>query len=369
MRWIALFLPLPLVLGCSTGPDDPDPNPKPEGCAEGQELFRDRCVDPALRYEPEERIDHDNVMAFGEPITALALPDPPKSGFRIVAPPRDLAPGEEVDFCLSWPFPAFQNRIVYAGRLYTTTGLHHSNVITKVIDPNVGPNPYPDCHGGADDPFSQLPEHIPDVLFANSTQIEGGETLTFPVGMGFPVDPTREIVTNIHYLNTRGEEQRIEVVYDFFTMSEADLETEVAPFFLQVNDFNIPPHSTGDVGGECTVFGGTVVEMMPHTHKLATEIQVDLIKNGVAETILEQGAFDTGSDIHLYDPGLDLTGATAMRYRCTFNNTTDHDVTYGLGENEMCIMFGYLHPVKQQFVAYSDYQGEPCNSVQIGLFR
>jgi hypothetical protein len=295
--------------------------------------------------------------------------DPPKSGFRIVAPPRDLAPGEEVDFCLSWPFPAFQNRIVYAGRLYTTTGLHHSNVITKVIDPNVGPNPYPDCHGGADDPFSQLPEHIPDVLFANSTQIEGGETLTFPVGMGFPVDPTREIVTNIHYLNTRGEEQRIEVVYDFFTMSEADLETEVAPFFLQVNDFNIPPHSTGDVGGECTVFGGTVVEMMPHTHKLATEIQVDLIKNGVAETILEQGAFDTGSDIHLYDPGLDLTGATAMRYRCTFNNTTDHDVTYGLGENEMCIMFGYLHPVKQQFVAYSDYQGEPCNSVQIGLFR
>src|SRR3712207_9305185 len=61
----------------------------------------------------------------------------------------------------------------------------------------------------------------------NSTQIEGGETLSFPEGMGFPVDPTREIVTNIHYLNTRAEDQRIEVVYDFFTMSEADRKSVV----------------------------------------------------------------------------------------------------------------------------------------------
>jgi hypothetical protein len=369
MRRITLLVPILFVLGCSSGETPAGTGPGEVICTGELEAFEGRCVDPMARYEPEERLDHDNVVAYGDPLTELALPDPPKSGFRLAAPPRDLAPGEEVDICLSWPFPAFENEVVYAARLHNTPGLHHSNVVTKVVDEALGPNPYPACHPGASDPFSQLPEHIPDVLFANSTQIEAGEALTFPVGMGFPVDRSREIVTNIHYLNTGSTTQRIEVVYDFFTMPQAKLENEVAPFFLQVNDFLIPPHTTGDVGSECRVFGGNVVEMMSHTHRLLESFSVDFMTGGVPAEVVKQGAFDTASDIHLFDPGLDLTNVDAMRFRCTFDNTTDHDVTYGLGENEMCIVFGYLYPVRQQFVAYSEYQGEPCKSVQIGLFR
>jgi hypothetical protein len=342
----------------------------PLTCDRGLERFRGACLDPATRYEPAERVDGANVVAYGEPLAKLALPAPPKSGFRIIAPPRTMPPGGEEDYCLAWPFPSIKNRIVYGARIYTTEGLHHSNVVSKPIDPKLGPNPYPGCYPGASDPFSQLPTVIPDVLFANSTQVVGQETLALPLGMGFPVDPTREITTNIHYLNTTAEPQRVEVAYDFFTMPEEELTAVVAPFAMQVNDFLIPPHATGSVGATCDVFGGSVVSLMPHAHKLLQRFTVDLLaRGGTEKRALEDGAFDAASDIRVYDPPLDLKEIGQIRFECTFNNTTDHDVVYGLGENEMCVLFGYLAPPRRQFVAYADSQGEPCHSFQIGLLR
>jgi hypothetical protein len=44
---------------------------QPLTCAAGEELFEGRCGDPATRYEPDERIDHDNVVAYGDPLTQL----------------------------------------------------------------------------------------------------------------------------------------------------------------------------------------------------------------------------------------------------------------------------------------------------------
>jgi len=360
--------PLALLLaaaGCSSASI-----PVPVACADGKEPFRGACVEPWARYEPADRLDHDNVSAYGDPLTRLQLPDSPKSGFRLIAPPRTMGPGEEVDYCLSWPIPAVTRHVVYSSRLYTTSGLHHSNVIAKPIDPKFGPNPYPGCHPGAADPFSQIPDAIPDVLFANSTQVVGEETLTFPEAMGFKLDLSREVSTGIHLLNSGSEAEIVEVAYDFYTMDEAELENEVAPFFMQVNDFLIPPHVTKTIESSCKVFGGNVVTLMPHTHKFAKSFVVDLVPNqGEQERVLDDGAFDLGSDIQRYVPPLDLTDVDQMHYGCTFDNTTDHDIVYGLGENEMCILFGYLYPPEKQMVGVAEYEDQPCKAFQIGLFR
>lgn len=363
----ALLLTLPLVaLGCG-GSDSPE---GPLTCAAGEELFRGRCVDPAARYEPEERLDTDNVSAYGDPLTQITLPDPPKSGFRIIAPPRLMQPGEEIDTCVAWPYPTFQNKIVYSAKIYTTPGLHHSNLIAKPVNPDTGPNPYPLCHPGASDPFADIGNGIPDVLFASSTQIEGGETLTFAPGMGFRLDTTREIVTNIHFLNTLADPLLVEVAYDFFTMSDAELETEVAPFSMQVDDFLIPPHSQGVVESSCATFGGNIVEMLPHTHKLRKSFSVDFIDfQGKSENAITYGAFDTKSEIKVFDPALSIDNVDRIHFSCAFDNTTDHDVKYGLGENEMCILFGYLYPLDAQFVAHAPTTDSECQSIRLGLFH
>ncbi|APR80242.1 Hypothetical protein A7982_05589 [Minicystis rosea] len=357
-------LPLTLSIGCS------GEGTASTSCTADQELFQGRCVNPATRYEPDARVDDDNVVAFGDPFTQITLPDPPKSGFRIIAPPRVMQPGEEVDDCVSWPYPAIKNKIVYAARLYATPGVHHSNLIAKPINESTGPNPYPGCNPGASDPFGSIGAGIPDVLFASSTQVSGQEALTFPVGMGFRVDTSREIATDLHLLNTTTEPQRVELAYDFFTMPESDLENEVAPFTLQVDDFLVPPHSQKVIGSECASFGGQVVEMLPHTHKLRRAFTVDFIKEDeTRDNVLSFGAFDSGSEIRVFDDPLSLEGVKKVGFSCTFDNITDHDVVYGLGENEMCILFGYVFPVRSQFVGHAPYQGEACQSIQLGLFR
>lgn len=370
-RLAPLLVLLPTLLSACTGQDPGGSSTSTEPtCDAGQELFEGRCVDPAKRYEPEARLDVDNVVAFGEPLTEITLPDPPKSGFRIIAPPRVMQPGEEVDYCLSWPYPAFTHKVIYAARLYATPGLHHSNLLAKPVNAKYGPNPYPACNPGASDPFSDIGNGVPDVLFANSTQVSGEETLAFPKGMGFRVDTAREIATDIHLLNATSEPQRVEVAYDFFTMPDAELENEVAPFTLQVDDFLIPPHSQATIGSECTTYGGNVVEMLPHTHEKRRSFTVDFVdEEGGASSVLSYGAFDSSSEIRIFDPPLSLDPTTKIRFSCAFDNTTDHDVVYGLAENEMCILFGYLYPVENQFVAHAPYQGEPCQSIRLGLFK
>lgn len=358
-----LLAPLTLAACASTPPDEP--------CPAGTEPAEDgRCVDPGARYEPEERADHDNVVAFGDPLQELQLPDPPKSGFRVIAPPITLEPGQEISTCISWPYPKIGNTLVYSARVYATPGLHHSNVIAKPINEELGPNPYPECNPGADDPFVDLPAVIPDVLFASSTQVTGREELVLPPGLAFRVDPTREISTNYHLLNPGSETQRIEVAYDFFTMPDELLENEVVSFAMQVNDFLVPPHTTQEVGTECRVFGGNVVSIMPHFHQFSERFTTEIVPyEGEAKSVYEDEGFDTESDIVTYDPPLQLGDFDSFRFSCKFNNTTDHDITFGLGENEMCVLFGYMWPPEKQVVGYAPYQGEPCKSFQIGLFR
>src|SRR6185295_6735916 len=108
----------------------------------------------------------------------------------------------------------------------------------------------------------------------------------------------------------------------------------------------------------CPVFGGKVVEMMPHTHKFATSFTVDFLhEDGKTKRIIDNGAFNAESHITVYDPALDLSTVSQIAYSCTFNNSTDHDIVWGIGENEMCILFGYVYPVRNQFVGYAEKQG------------
>ncbi|KYF84272.1 hypothetical protein BE11_00435 [Sorangium cellulosum] len=362
----SMCLPWTLLLSACAGLE---PSP-PAACAPGEELFRGRCVQPAARYEPEERLDRDNVVAFGAPPARLALPEPPRSGFRIIAPPRTLAPGEETTFCLSWPFPALVNTTVHAARVYTTAGLHHSNVIAKPVNPAFGPNPYPGCHPGADDPFGALPDVIPDVLFASSTQVVGEETLAFPPGMGFTLDTSREIATSVHLLNPSAEPAVVELAYDFFTMPLSERAEELVPFVINVNDFLVPPRATRSVGATCSTFGGNIVSLMPHTHRYAEAFDVDIVREDGGDTrIYEGGAFDLEGDIEVYRRAVALEEGDSIRYACRFRNTSEHDLRFGLGDNEMCTLFGYMYPPEKQLGAFAARDGEPCTSFRLGAFR
>lgn len=363
---LSLFVPVIFLFACGGGAEA-DANLV---CPPHLELFEGACVEGRTRYEPHTRLDQDNVVDYGAKLSEILLPEPPKSGFRIVAPPVEIEPGQEIDTCVSWSIPDLHNNVVYSARLYTTPGLHHSNVTARPIDPELGPQPYPGCIHGATDPFATISEGIPDVIFASSTQIVGNEDIVFPPGKGYRLDTTREITTSIHYINTTNDVLRAEVAYDVYTMPDADLVDEVAPWVLSNYDFAVPPQSSARVQADCPVFGGDVLMMMPHTHQFIDVFSADaLAPDQAPRRILEQHGYDLKSNIQSFNPPVSLEGVDHLRFTCDYVNTSDRTLHYGIGDNEMCILFGYIYPVKYQFVGYVENAEKPCVGLQLGLLH
>lgn len=324
------------------------------------------------RYQPAQRLDMDNVAGDPDAIELLDLPEPPRSGFRLIVPPIELAPAEERTGCFAWAYPKFKHRHVYAARLYTTGGLHHSNVYGVPLS-DAGRSPYPECGKGQGSVAAQLTNilagNIMDVLFANSTQVVGKEELVFPPGMAFEVTTDdREITTNIHWFNPTESPMRVEVVYDLFTMPADEVETELVPYYFDNLSFEVPAHMTSDVVSDCSVFGGNLVTMMPHTHERATAVTVELMADDEPREILRTAAFDFSSDIRVFDEPISLAGVERLVHTCTVDNDLDNPIKYGIGKNEMCTLFGYMYPPSAQVMGVVMGDGA-CNALNIGMNR
>jgi hypothetical protein len=133
------------------------------------------------------------------------------------------------------------------------------------------------------------------------------------------------------------------------------------------------PAAQGDLyrehGRRTTPAGGTLRECVVSSsaHDLIRRFTVDLlVDDGTTKTVMDQAGYDLESDLESYEPTLDLADVASIRYACEFENPYDTPVTYGTGKNEMCILFGYLHPPSKQFAAYVDEAGAACTSLQIG---
>jgi hypothetical protein len=332
--------------------------------------------DPIGRYEPQSRIDFDNVVSYGDAPT-LRLPDPPKSGFRLVVPPMDLEPGDEIEDCRAWAYPNIEHKNVYAARIHTSGSLHHSNMYGVAI-PASGPSPYPGCSQAQIDAFS-VPDlvNVIDVLFANSTQIEGGEQIVFKPGMAFELTTeNREVTTNIHWLNPSSQRVRSEIVYDFYTMPDELVEVELAPLMFQNHGFELAARSEGKITTTCDIGGtGHIATVMPHTHKRAIAFEAELVRpDGSTEPFFRDGGFDGESEITVFDEPVSLEGFTRIRHTCTVNNDLDRPIVWGVGENEMCTLFGYMYPPEAQYIGGVPARTAPavqpdCISIPIGRFR
>jgi hypothetical protein len=275
------------------------------------------------------------------------------------------------------PYPEFQNKNVYAARLYTNGYLHHSNVAGVPYTP-AGPSPYPACNAGQDDPDSlnwalnALYGKLPDALFTNSTQVEGEEELAFPEGMAYRVTTEgREIVTQVHWLNTTARDVTSEIVYDFFTMPDELVENELAPLAYENREIAVAPRTTADVTSTCAINGATkIVTVLPHAHKRTTHFSIDLLRaDGTEENILEDGRFDEDSDIVVFQNPVDVAGFSKLRYSCTVQNDLEVPITWGVGDNEMCMIFGYMFPPSAQQIGVVYEGSTACVVTDVGRFR
>ena len=281
-------------------------------------------------------------------------------GFTIQLPKVTLMPGEEILPCYIFPLELMgPSHVVGGATLVATPGMHHGNITTRpstgsgvrmcdAADAANGSEALDILNGGA-------------VLFGSSTQIVGEEWQSFPSGMGYRIKDGFEIVARMHYLNATSAPLDVAPSYQWYTIAESALQTELAPFIWEYKNFAIPAGATVTVTGDCQFPSDPhpmhLVNVLPHMHRLGIEFDAGVTGGPLnGQSFLTSPGYSPDKGVLTqFDPAIDLSAVDGVTFACTWHNTLDITVTEGVGNNEMCMMFGYAYPPS---AAYSALAGK-----------
>lgn len=307
----------------------------------------------------------------GEPVVAPPAPNlghkpkagPPANvvgGFAIEIPALTLEPGEERFPCFIFPLVVEgPSAVVGGGKLVTGPGMHHGNVTTR---PATGEGIRP-CSPEDNQGLGEAGDILDggSVLFGSSTQFVGEEWQSFPDGMGYPLARDGfEIVARMHYLNSTTEPLTVTPSYEWFTIDEATVDHLLGPFAWNFVDFEIPPLSEHTVTAECDVPGPMqIVNVLPHMHALGRAFFGEYYGGErEGERWLDSVGYDPDNGVMTqYDPAIDLSQGYGARWGCTWKNTHERPIYEGVGDNEMCILFGYAYPYEHAYSAQTNGNG------------
>jgi len=289
------------------------------------------------------------------PVATTPLGEPPANavgGFTVTIPPMELAPGDERHPCWIFPLERTGPSVIVGGAvLRTTPGMHHGNITTR---PKTGDGVRPCPSGSGNEGTDIINGGM--VLFASSTQISGEEWYRFPDGHGYRVNDGYEIIARMHYLNPTEAPVTVAPTYEWFTIDETKLVHELGPFVWMYQDFSIPPRSDLTVTAECYLPNDHpthIVTALPHMHQLGRSLSATYLGGSFAgERFLDSVGYDPDEGVLVqYEPAVDLTDAEGLTFSCSWQNTFDKTIVEGVGDNEMCMVFGYAWPVDKAYSA------------------
>ena len=229
---------------------------------------------------------------------------------------------------------------------------HHSNWMFAPEANFDGPDGLWPC---ADRGYDQLTAAVAGgVLYAQSTQATH-EVQVFGAGTAIRIPRRSRILSSVHVLNTTGAPARGHMALTIYTLPRSEVTIALAPFHMEYHDLDIPAHGSVRYIAECAI-GREFNEYrmgapwmlrlhysLPHTHSLGTRVFLQAIGGAHdGEMLLDVGAYNGEARGLLHDPPIDLSDVTSLRFGCEFENPRDENVGYGIGDQEMCEMLGFI---------------------------
>ena len=297
-----------------------------------------------------------------------AKPPHDVGGFSMVMPKITLAPGEERSICWAAAMKLTgPSHMVGGGVLRVGKGLHHGNVTTRPRRATTTEVAAP-CGKESTGALGGEGQDVVDggsVLFGSTTQVAGEEWQSFPEGMAFKVKDGFEMAARMHYLNATKEPLEIAPAYEWFTVDEAKVTTELSPFFWVYKGFEMAPHTSLTVKANCTLpTPMKIVTLMPHMHKLATGFTAGFVGGPLdGKNFLESKGYDPDRGLIMqFEPAVDTAQGEGVSFSCAWENTFDKKIVEGIGDNEMCMAFGYGYPAGKVYTLLGN-QGGLCPAI------
>jgi len=291
-------------------------------------------------------------------------------------PENSTAAGAEIrGMCRSWTLENDEQLYVNAVELQQSEASHHSNWTFVPEDEYDGPDGIWPC---AERDYSQLSATlVGGVLYAQSTQATH-EVQKFPDGVVVRLPERVRIISDIHTLNTTAETVVGNMSISLYTIAKSDVTVELTPFHVTYDELAIPPQSDARFTGECELdsnyqaITGKPAELelyylLPHTHALGTRMFVEVM-GGPADgtSLIDVVGFNGEARGKQFDPPIDVSGMTGLRFGCEFHNPRDETVHWGFDDQEMCEALGFARsPVAfESRVSEANEDGEDEGTLQ-----
>lgn len=266
--------------------------------------------------------------------------------------PIAVGSGEEVSgVCQSWTLnndePLYVSKILQRNE----GGWHHSNWSFVPEDVYDGPDGTWNCD---DRGFHEVSAGLEGgTFFAQSTQTLE-ELQAFQEGAVLEIPPRHRIVGGVHLLNVSAAPMNSALTFEIETIPEEDVRVKLRPVAFTNTALDIRQQAESRFGMTCDLsaqFDSTlgtppdynIYYVLAHYHEWGNYFRLSFVDDeGGDRTILELQSSvgePLGSTI---DPPISSQGASSLRVECGYMNTTDRDLEYGLGGQEMCVFLAYI---------------------------
>jgi hypothetical protein len=165
----------------------------------------------------------------------------------------------------------------------------------------------------------------------------------FPPGVALSLPASMSIDMNVHYVNRTTAEVPGEAYANLYTVPFAQVQKVAHTLNMSNTSFSLPPGKETTVSKTFTVSQTTTVFMLTsHMHMLGTRFQIRVVGGARdGELVYENTDWAHPQTLTLATP-IVLEKGQGLRSTITWNNTTDHVVSFGLqSTDEMGIIFGY----------------------------
>jgi hypothetical protein len=260
------------------------------------------------------------------------------------------AGGESSSSCESWTLHNEETIYLSTVEMTATAGMHHSNWFFVPEANYDGPDGTWRC---SDRNFDQgVASYLGGVFFAQSTQVQR-ETQQFPPGTAVAIPPHSRIVGALHMLNASPAARQVGIDFTVRSIARSAVRTRLSPFYLEYGPLEITPRGRSEFTVECALderarsLTGRPVDLrfyygLAHYHELGSRMSVTVLGGPMdGRQLYETDARQGESWARTMDPAVDVSGTRALRLTCAFDNPRSTAVRYGIGDQEMCIWFGF----------------------------
>jgi len=167
----------------------------------------------------------------------------------------------------------------------------------------------------------------------------------FPAGVALRLPASMAIDMNVHYVNRTSSEIPGEAFANLYTVPLSQVQKVAHTLNMSNTSISLPAGKATTLEKTFTVSAVTNVFMLTsHMHQLGVRFQIKIVGGARdGELVYDNSDWEHPQTITFAQP-IVLQPGQGLKSVITWNNTTDHTVTFGLqSTDEMGIIFGYYY--------------------------